>query len=75
MTNQLDGLKTFEEDIGDIAGLKASFKAYNNDVKQNENQIDDYIKLLPIFPQYSHQQLFFLSYAQVSSRSTNLMTI
>jgi predicted metalloendopeptidase len=75
MTNQLDGLKTFEEDIGDIAGLKASFKAYNNHVKQNENQIDDSIKLLPIFPQYSDKQLFFLSYAQVSNRSTNLMTM
>jgi predicted metalloendopeptidase len=71
----LDGLKTFEEDIGDIAGLKASFKAYNNHVKQNENQIDDSIKLLPIFPQYSDKQLFFLSYAQVSNRSTNLMTM
>ncbi|CAG2106410.1 unnamed protein product [Medioppia subpectinata] len=60
----LDGMKTFEEDIGDIAGLKASFNAFNNIIKQNLNKIYNDIKLLPNFSQYTPQQLFFLSYAQ-----------
>ncbi|CAG2169654.1 unnamed protein product, partial [Oppiella nova] len=52
------------EDIGDIAGLKASFNAFNRIVTQNLNKIYNDIKLLPNFSQYTPQQLFFLSYAQ-----------
>jgi hypothetical protein len=58
----LDGLKTFEEDMSDIAGLKASYVAFETYAK---NKVDNSIKLLPSLSMYSYEQLFFLAHAQV----------
>ena len=62
---QLNGLKTFEEDMSDVAGVKASYKAYNKFVKANGMQEKN--KNIPLLSrQFTHEKLFFLSYAQVS---------
>ena len=58
---QVNGTITLPENIADDGGLKASLLAYQTLVKNNGIE-----PKLPGLEHYSHEQLFFLSYANVS---------
>lgn len=57
-------MRTFEEDMSDLAGIQAAFKAY----KKQANETTEMTNLLRLYelPDFSTDMLFFLSFAQVS---------
>ena len=65
MAQNLSGEQTLGENIADNGGLKASYYAYRQWLK--EQDFDDEPPLPGL--NMTHNQLFFLSFAQVSSGS------
>ncbi|XP_053165576.1 neprilysin [Hemicordylus capensis] len=55
----LSGINTLGENIADNGGIRQSYKAYLNYVKENGEE-----KLLPGLD-FTHKQLFFLNFAQI----------
>jgi endothelin-converting enzyme len=55
----LNGIQTLGENIADNGGLRAAYEAYNEWVKNNGPE-----RPLPLL-ELNHQQLFFISFAQV----------
>lgn len=57
-------MRTFEEDMSDLAGIQAAFNAY----KRQTNETAEMNNLLRLYelPDFSTDMLFFLSFAQVS---------
>lgn len=58
--NQIDGYTTLNENIADAGGIRQAFHAYKN--YTNEYGKEQYLQDLG---DYSHEQLFFLSFANV----------
>lgn len=58
---QLDGMRTFEEDMSDLAGIRAAFHAY-----RLRSQNEPAGQKLQDLPEFSTDALFFLSFAQVN---------
>lgn len=59
---KIKGKETVNENIADINGVKQSFYAYKNYLKQNKLK-GEY--RLPGLTQYNYEQLFFIFYANV----------
>ncbi|XP_048581607.1 endothelin-converting enzyme homolog isoform X2 [Nematostella vectensis] len=59
---KLNGLQTLGENIADNGGIKQSFQAYQKWKKDNNVEEE---KRLPGLEKLSHDQLFFLSFAQI----------
>jgi len=57
----VNGVQTLDENIADIAGLKEAYYAYRRYVEVHGQE-----PRLPGMERYSHEQLFFLGYANVS---------
>lgn len=64
----LDGMRTFEEDMSDLAGIQAAFNAYK---KQTNETADMNLLRLYELPDFSTDMLFFLSFAQKWCRSNS----
>lgn len=58
---QIDGKLTLGENIADNGGLREAFYAYKLHVEANGKE-----QLLPGFEQYTHEQLLFISFGNVS---------
>lgn len=60
---QIKGKQTLGENIADNGGLKSAFRAYEHWVEKNGDE--------PLLPglNFTHQQLFFLAFAQVKCSS------
>ncbi len=58
---QLNGLQSVGENIADNGGLREAFLAYRRFVDKNGAQ-----ERLPFIEEYSPEQVFFLSYANVT---------
>ena len=54
-------MRTFEEDMSDLAGIQAAFNAY----KEQANENKEVMKRLQELPDFTTDMLFFLSFAQV----------
>ena len=63
---QLNGLTTLGENIADNGGIKTSFQAYQQWLKAHD--FKDHNSQLPAL-NMTRNQLFFLSFAQVSAKS------
>ena len=58
---QIDGNITLAENIADTEGLRSAFYAYEDYVAENGAELS-----LPAFENFTHQQLLFMSFANVS---------
>lgn len=56
----IKGRQTLGENIADNGGLKAAFTSYQKWVKENGEEVK-----LPGLGNFTHEQLFFISFAQV----------
>ena len=65
----LNGKQTLGENIADNGGLRSAYEAYEKWVEENGEE-----NLLPLL-NLTHRQLFFVSFAQVSSFSFSLVFI
>jgi len=54
-------MRTFEEDMSDLAGIQAAFNAYQEEAKTSKEL---FLRLQEL-PDFSTDMLFFLSFAQV----------
>ena len=54
---QLEGLKTFEEDISDVEGVKSSFSSYKQFIDQNSKNTLS----IPGLEHFNDKQIFFIS--------------
>ncbi len=61
---QINGEQTQGENIADNGGLHESFRAYLDSVEANGEE-----PRLPGLDQYSPEQTFFISYAQVRAKT------
>ncbi|XP_064611411.1 neprilysin-like isoform X2 [Liolophura sinensis] len=59
----LNGIQTQGENIADNGGLKEAYRAYSNWVKNERDGQEE--PRLPGLENFSHEQLFFLNFAQV----------
>lgn len=57
---QIDGELTLGENIADNGGLREAFMAYRLYVNEHGKE-----EMLPGFEDYTHEQLFFMSYGNV----------
>ena len=63
MLLQLNGVNTLGENIADNGGVRESFRAYQNYIiNQNGGKPEP---KLPGLQEYTNEQLFFISFAQV----------
>lgn len=58
---KVDGLLTLDENLADNEGLRVAYRAFKNYIMKNGKE-----KLLPQLDHYTAEQLFFLSFANVS---------
>ena len=70
MAQNLSGEQTLGENIADNGGLKASYYAYRQWLKEQEFEEEPPLPGLNM----THNQLFFLSFAQVSQPFRNQVT-
>ncbi|XP_055605741.1 neprilysin-1-like [Uranotaenia lowii] len=56
----IDGLQTLGENIADNGGVREAFQAYTMYVKNNKRE-----PLLPGFENFTHEQLFFISFGNL----------
>jgi len=66
----VDGIRTLDENIADVVGLKEAYLAYQRYVSKRGRE-----PRLPGMEQYSQEQLFFLAYANVSRTITAIIDI
>lgn len=57
---QINGTRTLGENIADNGGIREAFRAYRAYVKRNGPE-----PMLPGFDDFSHEQLFFISFGNV----------
>ncbi|XP_014245173.1 neprilysin isoform X2 [Cimex lectularius] len=65
--NRLNGSLTLAENIADNGGVREAYHAYKRFVERNGEE-----PLLPGLDHYSHDQLFFLAYANVWCEKTSI---
>jgi membrane metallo-endopeptidase-like protein 1 len=65
ITLQLNGINTQGENIADNGGLREGYRAYKNFLKRKMHGKME--PKLPGLKQYSNEQLFFISFAQVTA--------
>nr|ARK19918.1 neprilysin-like protein 8 [Ampulex compressa] len=56
---QVDGERTYEENVADVMGLKAAYRLHAQKVKKNNGKC----QVLPKFEKFTCDQLFFLAFA------------
>nr|ARK19922.1 endothelin-converting enzyme 1-like protein 5 [Ampulex compressa] len=56
---QVDGERTYEENVADVMGLKAAYRLHAQKVKKNNGKC----QVLPKFSKFTCDQLFFLAFA------------